>query len=86
MKQLKVGIIYAVFMMLMVGCSKDVSKPNDENEHEAINKIELVFAETSGATTSFVIEDPDGDGGNHGGVANGANDPQNAKDGDPVIG
>jgi hypothetical protein len=64
MKQLKVGIIYAVFMMLMVGCSKDVSKPNDENEHEAINKIELVFAETSGATTSFIMEDPDGDGGN----------------------
>lgn len=64
MKQLNVGIIYAVFMMLMIGCSKDVSKPNDENEHEAINKIELVFAETGGATTSFVIEDPDGDGGN----------------------
>ena len=64
MKQIKVGIIYAVFMMLMVGCSKDVSKPNDENEHEAINKIELVFAETSGATTSFIMEDPDGDGGN----------------------
>jgi hypothetical protein len=64
MKQLKVGIIYAVFMMLMVGCSKDVSNPNDENEHEAINKIEFVFAETSGATTSFIMEDPDGDGGN----------------------
>ena len=64
MKQLKVGIICAVFMLLMAACSKDVSKPNDENEHEAINKIELVFAETAGATTSFVIEDPDGDGGN----------------------
>ncbi len=64
MKQLKVGVIYAVFMMLMVGCSKDVSNPNDENEHEAINKIELVFAETGGATTSFIMEDPDGDGGN----------------------
>lgn len=64
MKQLKVGIIYAVFMLLVAGCSKDVSKPNDENEHEAINKIEFVFAETGGATTSFVIEDPDGDGGN----------------------
>lgn len=64
MKQLKLGIICATFMMLMAGCSKNVSNPNDENEHEAINKIELVFAETGGATTSFVIEDPDGDGGN----------------------
>lgn len=64
MKQIKLGIIYAVFMMLMVGCSKDVSNPNDENEHEAINKIELVFAETGGANTSFIMEDPDGDGGN----------------------
>ena len=64
MKQLKLGIIYAVFMMLLAGCSKLVITPNDENEHEAINKIELVFAETGGATSSFVIEDPDGDGGN----------------------
>jgi hypothetical protein len=51
-------------MILLAGCSKNVSNPNDENEHEAINKIELVFAETGGATKSFVIEDPDGDGGN----------------------
>ncbi len=31
MKQLNVGIIYAVFMMLMVGCSKDRNKPKEEN-------------------------------------------------------
>ncbi|MEY3737527.1 MAG: hypothetical protein RL544_305 [Bacteroidota bacterium] len=33
MKQLKLGIMCATFMMLMAGCSKNVSKPNDENEH-----------------------------------------------------
>ena len=64
MKQIKLGAICAAFIILLAGCSKNVSNPNDENEHEAINKIELVFAETGGATTSFVIEDPDGDGGN----------------------
>lgn len=64
MKQLKAGIIFATFLVLMAACSKSVNKPNNENEHEAINKIELIFAETGGATTSFVIEDPDGDGGN----------------------
>ena len=64
MKQIKLGAICAAFMILIGSCSKEVSNPNDENEHEAINKIELVFAETGGATTSFVIEDPDGDGGN----------------------
>jgi len=64
MKQIKLGAICATFMILLAGCSKNVSNPNDENEHEAINKIELVFAETGGATKSFVIEDPDGDGGN----------------------
>jgi len=64
MKQLKVGIIFATFLVLMAACSKSVNKPNNENEHEAINKIELVFTETGGGSTSFVIEDPDGDGGN----------------------
>jgi hypothetical protein len=64
MKKIKLGAICTAFIILLVGCSKNVSNPNDENEHEAINKIELVFAETGGATKSFVIEDPDGDGGN----------------------
>jgi len=60
MKQIKLGAICAAFIILLAGCSKNVSNPNDENEHEAINKIELVFAETGGASTSFIMEDPDG--------------------------
>ena len=64
MKQIKLGTICCVFMILLGSCSKNVSNPNNENEHEAINKIEFVFAETSGASTSFIMEDPDGDGGN----------------------
>ena len=43
MKQIKLGAICAALIILLAGCSKNVSNPNDENEHEAINKIELVL-------------------------------------------
>jgi hypothetical protein len=55
-----------VFMFLMIAgsisCQK-ASDPNDENEHEAINKVSLSMT-GGGATATFVMEDPDGDGGN----------------------
>jgi hypothetical protein len=48
----------------LTGCSKSVNKPNDENEHESINRVALVFSEPGTASRTFIVEDPDGDGGN----------------------
>ena len=53
-----------LLMYSLIGCSKSVDKPNNENEHESINKVELLFSESNGTTKTFVIEDADGDGGN----------------------
>jgi hypothetical protein len=64
MKQVKRIFIGAFFLSCLIGCSKSVDKPNDENEHESINKIELIFSESGGTTKTFSIEDADGDGGN----------------------
>ena len=63
MKQVKRIFIGTLFLFCLIGCSKSVDKPNDENEHESINKIELLFSESGGATKTFTIEDADGDGG-----------------------
>jgi hypothetical protein len=49
--------------VLSTSCKK-ASNPNDENEHEAINKVELAFSRQGAAAATFVMEDPDGDGGN----------------------
>ena len=63
MKQVKRIFIGTLFLFCLIGCSKSVDKPNDENEHESINKIELFFSESGGTTKTFAIEDADGDGG-----------------------
>lgn len=52
-----------VLLASLPACKK-LSDPNDESEHEAINKIELRFSRPSFPTLVFVAEDPDGDGGN----------------------
>jgi hypothetical protein len=50
-------------VIILAGCKKNVDKPRDESEHEAINSLTITFR--SGATAmDFVVEDPDGDGGN----------------------
>lgn len=51
-------------VLTAMSCKKDVTKPNDESEHEAINSVTLSFSDNNGVTTSFKLEDPDGDGGN----------------------
>lgn len=61
---------YTYGILLLLGVSagilscKKASNPNDENEHEAINKVELSFSRPGAAVATFVMEDPDGDGGN----------------------
>ena len=64
MKQVTKLFMGMLLMYSLIGCSKSVDKPNNENEHESINKVELLFSESNGTTKTFVIEDADGDGGN----------------------
>lgn len=57
----------AVIGLLLAGVSlyscKKPSSANDENEHEAINKVVLTFSRPGTANLIFLAEDPDGDGG-----------------------
>jgi hypothetical protein len=62
MKYFITSLVLLVYTFGLNSCKK-ASNPNDENEHEAINKIELTFS-MPGSTSTFVAEDPDGDGGN----------------------
>ncbi len=54
-------------LLLLVGsvfaACKKPSDANDENEHEAINKVTLTFSRPGATNLVFVAEDPDGDGG-----------------------
>lgn len=50
------------FLLVSTGCKKP-SDANDENEHEAINKVELIFRQPGQPDRVFIAEDPDGDGG-----------------------
>jgi hypothetical protein len=58
------GILLLLGTMAGLPACKKASNPNDENEHEAINKVELTFSRLGAAVATFVMEDPDGDGGN----------------------
>jgi len=55
-------LLVFAWMILLPGCKKP-SDANDENEHEAINKLELIFRQPGQPDRLFVAEDPDGDGG-----------------------
>jgi hypothetical protein len=48
---------------LLTSSCKKPSNANDENEHEAINKVTLTFSRAGAPNLVFVAEDPDGDGG-----------------------
>jgi len=59
-----IWITAGLAMAVLSTACKKASNPNDENEHEAINKVELAFSRQGAAGATFVMEDPDGDGGN----------------------
>lgn len=63
MSNIQKAFLICLSVALFASCKK-ASHPNDENEHEAINKVELVFSRQGASVATFVIEDPDGDGGN----------------------
>lgn len=64
MKQEALKLFLSIMLMSLISCSKKVDKPNNETEHEAINKIEMIFSESTESTKTIIVEDPDGDGGN----------------------
>jgi len=51
-----------LYLLLPLSCKKP-SNANDENEHEAINKLTLTFSRPGEPSLVFIAEDPDGDGG-----------------------
>ncbi|MCX8019832.1 MAG: hypothetical protein N2747_04995 [Chitinophagaceae bacterium] len=57
-----VTLYFLLFLFFAVSCKK-TSRPNNENEHEAINKVEFVFYQNGNLYRKFILEDPDGDGG-----------------------
>ena len=53
----------ALLTVLFTFSCKKPSNANDENEHEAINKVTLTFSRAGAPDLVFLAEDPDGDGG-----------------------
>jgi hypothetical protein len=53
----------ALLVAITITACKKPSDANDENEHEAINKMVLTFSRPGSANLVFIAEDPDGDGG-----------------------
>lgn len=62
MKFEKSLFLLPVLFVFHTGCKKP-SDANDENEHEAINKLELTFRIAGQPDLVYIAEDPDGDGG-----------------------
>lgn len=57
-------LLFVLLVIAISGGCKKTATPADENEHESVNKIEFIFSTTGSAAKSFIVEDPDGDGGN----------------------
>jgi len=67
MKSIKILTI-AIIASLLYSCTDDddasPSTPITPNEEELITTVRLNFMDTSGVTTTYEFNDPDGDGGN----------------------
>ncbi len=61
-RSLFVLLLGVIANAMLSGCKKP-SEPRDENEHEAINKLELTFRRAGQPDQICLAEDPDGDGG-----------------------
>lgn len=57
-------LFLALCVCLVLPACKKTADANDENEHDAINKIVLRFTQGGVLRSTAVVEDPDGDGGN----------------------
>jgi hypothetical protein len=56
-------ILFVAFVASVSSCKK-ASMAKNETEHEAINRVELIFKQGGNTVATIVAEDPDGDGGN----------------------
>jgi len=63
LKKYIVGILSIALSVSVLSCKK-ASMANNESEHQAINRIEMLFKEGGNTVATIVAEDPDGDGGN----------------------
>jgi hypothetical protein len=63
LKKYIVGILSIALSVSVLSCKK-ASMANNESEHQAINRIEMLFKEAGNTVATIVAEDPDGDGGN----------------------
>lgn len=56
-------MIITLAIVSLAACKK-TENPNNENEHEAITTLSLIFKLNNAVIDTFVFDDPDGDGGN----------------------
>ncbi|MFN4082428.1 MAG: hypothetical protein ACK4K9_02245 [Bacteroidia bacterium] len=52
------------FFIAIAACKK-TGNPNNENEHDAITTVQLIFKTDTLPPDTFFYDDPDGDGGNY---------------------
>jgi hypothetical protein len=64
MKRMQVWMLAALSTVIVLGSCKKTSSPNNENEHEAITTVNMVFKQNGNTVFTYVFDDPDGDGGN----------------------
>ena len=58
-----IQLLSLTLITLVFSCKK-ASVAKNETEHEAINRVELIFKQGSTVVGTAIAEDPDGDGGN----------------------
>ena len=63
LKKFLIGMLSIALLVSAISCKK-ASMANNESEHLAINRIEMLFKQGSTTVSTIVAEDPDGDGGN----------------------
>ena len=63
LKKYIIGMWCVALSVSTISCKK-ASMANNESEHQAINRIEMLFKQGGTTVSTIVAEDPDGDGGN----------------------
>ena len=63
LKKYLIGMLCIALSVSEISCKK-ASMANNESEHQAINRIEMLFKQGGNTVSTIVAEDPDGDGGN----------------------
>jgi len=64
MKKIHIFCLLGFVAIAGITSCKKASNANNESEHQAINRIEMLFKQGGNTVATIVAEDPDGDGGN----------------------